>query len=86
MASDSMTTWKPPHRTAQQRRRDRDPVARKVDRAALAPSMPMPANRCVCGHMRLVHRLTNLRLGWADPTVACYADGCDCTDFTKETT
>jgi hypothetical protein len=75
-----MTGWdRRPHRTAAQKRRDRDPVARKVDRANLAPSQQVTPNECQtegCGHLRLLHE-SGLRL--------CIR--CDCKSFTaKEAT
>jgi len=77
-----MTTWKRPFRTAQERRRERPALSRKVDTAALAPSMKLPPNRCECGHMRLVHDES-----W-DPgstrATPCGVLGCDCADFTRE--
>jgi hypothetical protein len=77
-----VTTWKRPFRTAQERRRDRPALSRKVDTAALAPSMKLPPNRCECGHMRLVHAPVQL----GDLLVPCAVPDCDCTDFTREST
>lgn len=83
-----MTTWKPPHKTAQQRRAARTPTQRKVDTAALAPSVSLPPNRCECGHMAMAHRTV-----WdlADESGRahigqCDMPGCDCTDFAREST
>ncbi len=72
-----MTTWKPPHKTAQQRRAARSPLQRKVDTAALAPSVSLPPNRCECGHMALAH---------AFHCNDCTVPDCGCTDFVREST
>jgi hypothetical protein len=50
-----MSGWTP-HKTAQQRRRARSPLARKVDKGNLAPSKSVRPVVCSeCGHPRLSH-------------------------------
>lgn len=69
-----MTRWTPPHRTAQQARRDRSPLARKVDRGQLAPAHTVPPVVCgECDHARLIHRD-----GWD-----CLRLGCSCTAYVE---
>lgn len=67
-----MTGWTP-HKTAQQQRRARSPLARKVDRGQLAPAVPVPAVVCECDHPRLIHRD-----GWQ-----CLTAGCSCGAYTE---
>lgn len=68
-----MTGWTP-HRTAQQRQRDRSPLARKVDRAALAPAVTVPAVMCGdCSHVRLIHR----------DGLKCLTLGCGCMAYVE---
>ena len=69
-----MTGWTPPHRTAQQKLRDRSPLARKLDRATLAPAHMVPAVVCGwCDHPRLIHRDER----------ACLRVGCECAAYVE---
>lgn len=70
-----MTTWKPPHQTARQKYAAQDPTVRKLNKSAqLAPSVPVPANRCGrdgCADVRLIHRDDG----------QCLRAGCECKAF-----
>ena len=69
-----MTGWTPPHRTTQQKQRDRSPLARKLDRGQLAPAHMVPAVVCGwCGCPRLIHR----------DNLACLRVGCDCAAYVE---
>lgn len=66
-----MTAWSL-HRTAQQKQRDRSPLARKLDRGVLAPAHTVPAVVCGgCDHPRLIHRDER----------ACLRVGCSCAEY-----
>jgi len=65
------------HWTAQQRYRKakRDPYRA----AQIAPSHPMPAVKCTCGHARLMHDEPAL----ARQSRGCLSYGCDCTEYAE---
>lgn len=60
-----MTTWRRPHRTAQQRPRD------PYKAAVLAPVIRLPPVLCSCGHVYLAHGYDGV----------CINAQCGCTSF-----
>lgn len=67
-------TWRPPHKTAQQKRKP--PLERKLNAAPLAPSMrvePVVCGRPLCGHARLIHR----------DELECLNARCACTAYVE---
>lgn len=70
-----MTGWTP-HKTPQQKLRDRSPLARKVDRASLATAHTVPPVLCGdCTHPGLIHRDGR----------DCLRVGCDCVAYVEVT-
>ena len=68
-----MTGWAP-HKTPQQQRSARSPLARKVDRGQLAPAHTVAAVVCAeCTHPRLIHRDGR----------DCLRVGCDCVAYVE---
>lgn len=65
-----MSGWDPRgHRTPQQKRREQDPLVRRLNKAAqLAPSVQVPTVRCAeCGQVEMAHGPKSPCTGWVEP-------------------